>query len=727
MKHPNLILVGAMLAFSQPTFAQTSQWTGSDFWALPLHDWSRQEGQLVVEPGKFGGEVVGLPDNRGWSRLHHATATLGRTGSFTTSFQLKLERRPSTTRGKSQTGAGIWFGLQSRTPSPRNVWIHPEGPRVFAGLSRTGKFQLANTFSSFTPDPTQPMKIEIRGRISKDGDFLEARIRQGQNPEQRLEAKLPGESLTGGLCLVASGSGSLWNLGSWDLSGPALVHHPEQAAGPILWSQYTLQDDGRLKLQAQMVPLEASDPQNATLEIPQGNDWIAVANSSLEPASSTFLFRVEDWDISQSRTYRVRYEHPTGTATWQGVIRSSGKDRDDFRLSVSNCDHGELFPQDTLVGNVGTLDPDMMFFAGDQIYENMDQVRIVRKPAEGARLSYLNKWYQFGLTWRQLLKDRPSVILPDDHDVFMGNVWGDSGAGYAMPPDWVNLIQRTQTGHLPDPVDPEPLANGIEVYFTELRASGMSFAIIEDRKFKTDPKRLQVGKARTGAEADAPEASLLGKRQVNFLRDWTRRTSDLPVRFFLSQTMFAKATTHSGSNLKRSTKDFDSNGWPQTARNRALEVLGRDTIMVHGDQHLGVLARMGIREWDDGPLAFMVTGSSVGFPRAWWPDKQPKDGLLHGNPFSGRYLDDMGNRITIHGVTNPAPLPEGVTDARNRPDYRDQGVFAVQHAKGSGFGMVVVDKRRREATFEAYRLNIDLRKPAAGDQFEGFPITLPLR
>jgi hypothetical protein len=149
--------------------------------------------------------------------------------------------------------------------------------------------------------------------------------------------------------------------------------------------------------------------------------------------------------------------------------------------------------------------------------------------------------------------------------------------------------------------------------------------------------------------------------------------------------------------------------------------------MVHGDQHLGMLARMGIDTWDDGPLAFMVTGSSVGFPRAWWPDMEPEGGLLRGMPYTGRYVDDLGNRLTVHGVTNPERLPAGVTDARTRPDYQDQGNFAVQAAKGSGYGTIVVDKSTQTARFEAYRLDFDATNPKPTDQFPGFPITLPLR
>ena len=148
--------------------------------------------------------------------------------------------------------------------------------------------------------------------------------------------------------------------------------------------------------------------------------------------------------------------------------------------------------------------------------------------------------------------------------------------------------------------------------------------------------------------------------------------------------------------------------------------------MAHGDQHLGMLARMGTQAWEDGPLAFMVTGSAVGFPRAWWPDRPPANGLING-PHTGRYLDDMGNKLTVYGVTNPDPLPAGGGDAVRRPDLAQLGEFAIQDAKGAGHGLVVVDKARQEARFEAYRLDFDATKPKPSDQFPGFPITLPLR
>ena len=48
----------------------------------------------------------------------------------------------------------------------------------------------------------------------------------------------------------------------------------------------------------------------------------------------------------------------------------------------------------------------------------------------------------------------------------MGYAAQDSG-GYKMAPSWVNMVQRVQTSHLPDPVDPTPVLQGITVYYTE--------------------------------------------------------------------------------------------------------------------------------------------------------------------------------------------------------------------------------------------------------------------
>ena len=64
----------------------------------------------------------------------------------------------------------------------------------------------------------------------------------------------------------------------------------------------------------------------------------------------------------------------------------------------------------------------------------------------------------FGWAFGDLLKDRPSVIITDDHDVYHGNIWGEAGkptpkdfgqgakaqdaGGYKMPPDFCECCTK---------------------------------------------------------------------------------------------------------------------------------------------------------------------------------------------------------------------------------------------------------------------------------------------
>ena len=50
----------------------------------------------------------------------------------------------------------------------------------------------------------------------------------------------------------------------------------------------------------------------------------------------------------------------------------------------------------------------------------------------------------------------------------------------------VNAVQAVQCGHNPDPWDPRPVLQGITVYYAHLRWAGISFALLEDRKFKNN-------------------------------------------------------------------------------------------------------------------------------------------------------------------------------------------------------------------------------------------------
>ena len=162
------------------------------------------------------------------------------------------------------------------------------------------------------------------------------------------------------------------------------------------------------------------------------------------------------------------------------------------------------FPNNLLAENVKKHNPDVLLFTGDQIYESVGGYGIIRSAKaenrEKAIVNYLRKIYLWGWAFRDVLKDRPSIVLPDDHDVYQGNIWGESGkmtpngmrdhskGGYAEHPDFVNAVQRTLTDHHPKPFDATPINQGIGVYYGDMVYGRISFAVIEDRKFKSGPE-----------------------------------------------------------------------------------------------------------------------------------------------------------------------------------------------------------------------------------------------
>ena len=262
--------------------------------------------------------------------------------------------------------------------------------------------------------------------------------------------------------------------------------------------------------------------------------------------------------------------------------------------------------------------PDLAVFLGDQFYEGTGGFGIEKAPLERAALDYLRKWYMFGWSYRDIFRHIPAAIIPDDHDVYHGNVWGEGGkhaptdegwtyvaqdqGGYKMPPEWVNMVQLTQTSHLPDPYDPTPVKQGIGVYYTNWNYGGISFAILEDRKFKSAPKNVLPPEAKVmNGFIQNPEfnirahynieADLLGERQMKFLNhwaaDWNHGTE---MKAVLSQTNFCTvATLPKGEIIDQivpklpipkpgeyvegdaPTTDMDSNGWPQKGRGQSCE------------------------------------------------------------------------------------------------------------------------------------------------------------
>lgn len=481
----------------------------------------------------------------------------------------------------------------------------------------------------------------------------------------------------------------------------------------VAFALYT-HDAGTLKLSAQLYPLKPDEPRRVVLEFHRGDAWVPAAEAEIVYPGWSAHFRISNWDGTVSVPYRVRLGE---LSSFEGLIRKDPGDKETIVVASLSCNSNRTpGPRATIVDNLKKLDPDLLFFAGDQSYHHTQ---------------HTFGWLEWGMQFQDVLRDRPVVAIPDDHDVGHPNLWGASGkkslkptgpdGGYYYPAEYVRMVERCQTWHLPDPVDPTPVEQNIGVYFTRLRLGGIDFAILEDRKFKTGPEGAipQQGPrpdhitdpAYDRASIDLPGLQLLGDRQLKFLREWSEDWTNARMKCVLSQTAFCGAVHMHGRRNERLHADLDCNGWPQSGRRAALvEIRKARATHLCGDQHLAVVVRHGIDAWDDGPYAFTSPAIVNTIYGRWWhpENEQPGANPVPNSPlpWTGNYEDGLGNRITMLAYANP----EDPQDELRRAD---------------GFGIARFNKATRKITFECWPRFCDVGK-GDSEQFAGWPITFDM-
>jgi hypothetical protein len=491
--------------------------------------------------------------------------------------------------------------------------------------------------------------------------------------------------------------------------------YPVERDEVICFALYTVANR-TLKLTAQLYPLKADEDREVRLEVKDGNDWKEVARTKVIEYGWTAPFRVEDWDDSQRVRYRVAHGK---TAFYEGTVRENPIDKEEivvagFTGNSVHMNHGGDISRDDLVDNVKKIDADLLFFSGDQVYDHRQHYKM---------------WLKFGRDFGEIIKDRPTVSIPDDHDVGQPNIWGASGrkstlsgasdGGYAMPVDYVKSVERAQTSHLPDPFDPTPIQRGIGVYYTYFNWGRISFAVMEDRKFKSGPAGIIPKQGPRPdhinnpnydpSSVDVPEAVLLGERQLKFLDTWGQDWQDADMKVGLSQTIFCGGAHIHGKIGGRLHADLDSNGWPQAGRNRAIDAL-RKCFAVHyaGDQHLATIFHHGVDEFRDGCFSFCVPSIANLYLR-WWKPLSPGMNREPGAPdYTGDHLDGFHNKVTCFAVANPGDAPAKGDKLTTR---------------AAGFGVMRLNKSTRKITLECFPRNVDAGDPTT-QQYPGWPMTI---
>lgn len=485
----------------------------------------------------------------------------------------------------------------------------------------------------------------------------------------------------------------------------------------ICFALYTV-NNNIMKMTAQLYPLKEGEDRTVRLEIKQNGSWKQIARTEVIERGWTALFRVENWDTTKDIEYRVVHGK---NAYYTGIIRKDPVNKNTIVVAAFTGNsiyipHGGDIPKVDIVENLKKIKPDLLFFSGDQVYDH------------NRHYAY---WLKFGRDFGDIIRITPTITIPDDHDVGQANLWGAGGkishtraghdGGYAAPLEYVKEVERAQTSHLPDPYDPTPIERGIGVYYTSLTLGGISFAIIEDRKFKSGPEGLIPSYLVPNRpdhiedpnyntkEADVPGAVLLGERQLKFLRQWGTDWRGAEMKAVLSQTIFCGGAHIHGKTGNRLHADMDSNGWPQTGRNKAIAEIRRAfAIHIAGDQHLATIFHHGIDEWNDSCYSFCVPSIANLYLR-WWKPLKPGKNREPGAPeYTGEFLDGFGNKVTCLAVANPSPKPNGGQKLTTR---------------AAGFGIVKFNKKSREITIECWPRNVDITDPAS-KQYPGWPRTI---
>lgn len=693
-----------------PTLPSTDQtWTGADLWANPMEDWQTKDSKATNTHSGGDRELVILT-----AEINDKLAPL----KFSATFDSTQETDLKSTNGF----LGFQLGLQGQFNDYRDSAIYGSGfatgvlsdGKLFIGGSTSEKplLKIDGTINlTLTATPNKEGKYDLT-LTANDATFTNenvhpswlpglASVTASAKPQNKTIIRSPRPER---VPTINQGRGGKWHaaISNISLSGEKITAHPDRSFGPIFWTQFTVESNGNLNLIVQLAPV-GNTLKQVTLQV----EGQPATTQRINLRSRVAEFHMNSLDTSKAHPYTIKW----GNNVYKGTIPAEPTNKKDLTVAALSCNDATGFPHNQLVQNVKSQNPDVIAFMGDQIYEPIGGYSLIfgdnnTEYDDRTFICYLRKYAMHGWSWRELLRDTPAFALPDDHDMFHGNIWGEGGkladrsggiyagaqdsGGYKMSVGFVNAVHQTQTGSLPKPVDPKPTPTGISVYFTNWKYAGIDMAILADRQWKSAPKALlPESKINNGwpqnhakqrpaltnpRELDHPKAELLGPRQEKFLTTWGSNTSEKSDwRLVISATplmtlqsipedKFSDGVVPSLPKMKPGQYpetdipklDYDSNGWPQGKRDLAVDLITKaHAVHVTGDQHLGSTGQYGTAKFNTS--AWWISSPAIAnlWPRRWFP----KDGganRLEGAPkYTGEFEDGFGNKITLHAASNP--------------------------------------------------------------------------
>jgi hypothetical protein len=738
-------------------------WAGPFYWANRLQDWRIHNGRLEC-----------IDSRRPLRTLHHLTRTLEHAdGKLRMSIETGLL---SDSARDPAAYAGFLLGAGSLKEDYRMRSLihqaHGENGGLIAAVNGLGNVILLDN-----ENKRKPWQLNRQDRFS-DAGIAESGVRlnllvtpvdenyhltlyarelqSGQILDSATLTNFDGERLLGNIALAAhnpdtSNNLSFW-FNHWKMKGSMLEVHKEHRFGPILAAHYTLSRNS-LQMTAQLPPLAKKHLQPVRLEISRkGKKWKEVAQARITTPGWTASFRIKDWNSRHDWLYRLSYplnetgeihrfqgtipkEPPqvTELAALQNNRETSYPMGNRFNFSPANID----FPHQEMIQNLKQHRPHMILFAGNQVRREVPVAYEGDRP-EKAYLDYLYRWYLFCWAYGELTKDLPSVLLPGPQDFYQDSLWGgteetqshqpSNKGGYQMPAPFVNMVQRTQTGHLPEPYDPSPNNEGIPAFYTDMLYGGIHFALLEGRKFKSPPPRiLEQANTQPGnrQEEDNARLTLYGERQLEFLRHWAEDWNGVHIKAVLSDAAPACIWTQSQSKDNNGdtsqvhsalynltvdpvkAKDQNTNGWPPEGRDAALRIIRKaHAPIITGGENPSHVVQHGIQNWKDAIYSYGIPPLYSNGLRGWYISDTSRVSKNSISPFTGNFQDGFGNHVSLRAIANPyIPGPQPNTNFN----------------KGAGYGMVRFDKYRQRITFTSWPAQAN---PENNAPFPGWPVSL---
>ncbi|MGJ8640583.1 MAG: alkaline phosphatase D family protein [Opitutaceae bacterium] len=736
-------------------------WAGPGFWANRTQDWEISSGRLQC--------INNSLNNR---TLHRTGTTIRGNGE---DFTLRVRTGLNTGTSASGSRSGFLLGAGPNLDWRAQLLVHAGTGRdfgTFFGVNGQGQAIIedlnsssANVLDSDSSPGTLPADTRLElNAVYNSGDqtytlTLNAYDDNYVNLVSSSSTTLSSERLCGGFGLLNNrGSNASYWYDDFSGTGNALKSEPDRAL-TIIGSMYTLSEQV-LNLTAQLSPVSVASDPTITLETFNGATWDLIDTVSIDNtdglSSYTAKFQVANWDDSEAIPYRIGVTLPTsldgsGASTIfyrEGTIQQNPVDKNPLVIASTTCQRTQegnvqasgndwtpsniWHPHDQLWRNIAKQQPDVLLALGDQIYEWTSPTPEDNSSDYNRQHDYLYKWFFWVLQSHEVTKDVPTIAIPDDHDIFQGNFWGEGGnanpgdedeGGYQSPGSWLRMVERTQTSNLPDPdpynpIQPAPTTGdlNLNVYFTGVKYGGVGFAVLEDRKFKTGPNNLSA--------TNPEDQHLLGERQHAFLKEWATDWDDQKIKLTISQTPFGSVTTHGSTNYGYfGVNSTDSAGWPEHRRDEAWEHLRLSRMFqLAGDLHVGSVVHHGIDSQGDAGFSFTAPAVGNFFPRIWDP-AHTSSGINPQNPETyDSYLGDFYNQNGIN-----YPHYRRFYAASNSYEFygETRGIDpATYHDRGIGYGVILIDKQSRLITFECWPTHADPEYPSTGGQYKDWPITI---